>query len=86
VDTFAGAAETGQEIGRIVGEAGARSSRGDLRSPARLPDNPRGNARHLGHGQARSGSRAFRERPGQGTSLAIDLNTLARCGLDKQAC
>jgi hypothetical protein len=67
VDTFAGAAETGQEIGRIVGEAGTRGSRGDLRSPARPPDGPRGNARQMGSGPARSGSRAFRERPGQGT-------------------
>jgi hypothetical protein len=50
VDTFAGAAETGPEIGRIVGEAGTRGSRGDLRSPARLPDGPRSNARHLESG------------------------------------
>ena len=35
MDTFAGAAETGQEIGRIVGEAGTRGGRGDLRSTAR---------------------------------------------------
>jgi hypothetical protein len=67
VDTFAGAAEPGPEIGRIVGEAGTRASRGDLRSPAQLPDGPRGEARHLSHRPARSGSRAFRERPGQGT-------------------
>jgi len=34
VDTFAGAAETRQGIGRAIGEAGKRRGRGDLRSPA----------------------------------------------------
>ena len=48
MDTFASAAETGQEIGRIVGKAGTRGSRGDLRSPARLPDSPRGDTRAPG--------------------------------------
>ncbi len=46
------------------GRPGGVFGRCDLRSPARLPDSPRGNARHLGRGPARSGSRAFRERPG----------------------
>jgi hypothetical protein len=36
VYAFAGATEAGQEIGRIVGEAGMRASRGDLRSPRQV--------------------------------------------------
>ena len=90
MDTFAGAAETGQvrpeladgQIQSATLEMAGSGVGGDRRSPSPAPHGPRGNARHLGRGPARLGSRAFRERPGQGTSLAIDKVRPAVLGVE----